>query len=337
MAKSISNLNPQLSPLDDGPTLRQLAKAAQHALEMADRLKEPHYATPEQIEAERFQAQSNALAEESALYAAARSAAANFSVVPLEPMGTSPLLDPKAATNDARLLLKWWQEWPEANPGVALGRVAGLWSLYVEDHAALERLRALAAVEMRDDNDKTWTEYREIGGAAVRLFASTPPFSVRRRGGWGRDYTRGVAEMVQEDRQRQPQTAFVVYSYPSVVSGLDAFDYRARTIGQGLRVMGEGETLVWSGSILEGGIRVTAPSSQPPTAPLWLSKVVGKPRSRKAMAAQREQWEADLRIQNARAIAVEAQLRILENDVLERAAKDRQQAEKVLADELSKG
>jgi hypothetical protein len=189
---------------------------------------------------------------------------------------------------------------PDANVGVALGRIGGLFGLRVEDGEAWERLKAMAAVAKRDtDTDRSWTEYRHIGGDRVRLLAPSQPFSVRYRGGWGRAFDRAAAELTEESRNRDPETGFLVWSYPSVQSGMDAFDYRSRTIAAGLRVMGEGEVLPWSGSILEEGTRVAAPMSRPPEVPLWLAKMLGKPRSRKVMRAAREAYEAALIAQEA--------------------------------------
>jgi Bifunctional DNA primase/polymerase, N-terminal len=117
-------------------------------------------------------------ASDNPLYAAARSAAVNFLVVPLD--GTSPLVDPSEATREPRKLLTWWAEYPDANPGILLGRIGGVFALRVEDNKAYELLKEMAAIPMRDpDTDKTWTEYRDLSGSFVRLLAPSQPFSVR--------------------------------------------------------------------------------------------------------------------------------------------------------------
>lgn len=124
------DFNPQLSWIDgDGPVKRQLAEHAKRSLELAAALRLATL-TPEAIEAERFTAESNALAEENSLYAAARSASAHL-VLPLEPGGARPLVEVSEATRDPRQLLRWWREEPLANPGVRLGRVGGLHALRV--------------------------------------------------------------------------------------------------------------------------------------------------------------------------------------------------------------
>jgi hypothetical protein len=184
-------------------------------------------------------------------------------------MALRHFVDPFEATREPRKLLTWWAEYPEANPGVLLGRIGGVFALRVEDNKALELLKEMAAVPMRDpDTDRSWTEYKDLGGAQVRLLAPSQPFSTRSRGGWGRDFIRAVKELEQEARDRNPQTFFLVWSYPSVQSGQDAFDFKSRTIASGIRLLGEGEVLPWSGAILEDGIQVAAPMWRPPEAPL---------------------------------------------------------------------
>jgi hypothetical protein len=237
---------------------------------------------------------------------------------------------PTEATRDARELFLWWDRWPEANPGVLLGRVGGIFALHVEDNDAWKRLREMAAVPRRDDDGRSWTEYREIGGARVRLLASSEPFSTRSVSGWGRDFQRKVAELAREAVSSQPETGYLVWSYPSVQSGQDAFDFRSRTIAEGIRVLGEGEVLPWSGSVLQGGITVQAPMSRPPEIPLWLAARLGRPRSRKVMAAAREQYEADLRAQDAYWRAVAEAQRETGERALREALRGREKAAKAV-------
>src|SRR5215211_5761520 len=271
MPSTNTDLNPHISILDDPRTKRQIAALAERNLDLGE-ANARHPLKADELERARFQHESNALAEENRLYAAARSAS-SFLILPLD--GEKPLVDPSQATRDPRALFEWWTAWPEANPGVRLGRVGGLFALRVEDDDAYLRLREMAAVEMRDpDTDRTWTEYRELGGALVRLLAPGGSVRYRSRYGWGKGFTRAVNEEDRERQQQHPQTFFLVYSYPSVVSGLDAFDYKARSIGPGLKVLGEGDVLPWNGSILEGDIRVVSPMSQPPEVPLWLAKAI---------------------------------------------------------------
>jgi Bifunctional DNA primase/polymerase, N-terminal len=159
---SANLFNPGLSWLDDGHVKKQIAEQAKRALDMADRMKELPPQTAEQIEAERFQYESNAYASDNPLYAAARAAAVNFLVVPLD--GTTPLVDPFEATREPRKLLTWWAEYPEANPGVLLGRIGGVFALRVEDNKAWELLKEMAAVPMRDpDAGRSWIEYKPLG------------------------------------------------------------------------------------------------------------------------------------------------------------------------------
>jgi hypothetical protein len=296
----VYDLNPHISILEDAPAKRQV-EALQRTLEGLARFKE-HPLNDEQMEREQFQAESNYLAEQNPLYAAARAAAVNFLVVPLD--GTKPLVDPSEASRADRQLFDWWITYPQANPGILLGRIGGTLALRVEDDAAYLRLREMAKVvhpEVEDGRDsvRSFIEFRDLGGFHVRLLPDSRPFSARIRTGWGRPFTRAVIEQNRQEQQQYPQTFWLVFSYPSVTSGMDAFEYRARTIDAGIKLLGEGEVLAWNGATLDDGIRVSAPMSRPPDIPLWLAKTIGKPRSRKVMAAAREAHEAAMRSQDA--------------------------------------
>jgi hypothetical protein len=83
MPKTIYDPNPHISILDDAPTKKKIAEQARRALDMANRQREAPPLSEEQLERERWQAESNALAEANPLYAAARAASANFLVIPL--------------------------------------------------------------------------------------------------------------------------------------------------------------------------------------------------------------------------------------------------------------
>jgi hypothetical protein len=243
------------------------------------------------------------------------------------------------ATRDDRQLYEWWssEEFKDCNPGILLGRIAGVFALRIEDRAALGRLWDMAAYEVHDvDNDKRWTEWREFGGASVRLMAPSQPVSVRSRMGWGRSFTRAIAAEMKEQREHLPQTAWILYSYHPVVSGLDCWEFVSRKVLPGVTLLGEGEVLPFDGAVLDGGVRVSGIAQSPPEVPLWLAKVVGKPRSRRVVAAAREAHEATLRMVNARAIAAEAQLRILEDEARAKAEADRAKAEAILAEVMGK-
>jgi Bifunctional DNA primase/polymerase, N-terminal len=328
MPKSVLDPNPHISILDDGRVKEQIAREARRALEMAQRRRELPL-TAEQIEAERFQYESNEYASQNELYAAARAASA-FLVLPLD--GTSPLVEPSKATRDPRVLFQWWKEHPSANPGVLLGRRGGIFAIRVEDNKAAERLREMAIVPRRDGyKDRSWLEDQGIGGKVVRLVAPSQPFSTRSVGGWGKELDRAAAELVKESRNRNPQTHFLVYSYPPVV-GFDAFDYKTKAIDSGVKLLGDHAVMPWNGAILEGGNRVDASfGGMPPEPPLWLAKRIGKPRSRKVMAAAREAYEAALRTDNAYWMgAVRAQREAAERALWEAQA-EHEKATKALA------
>jgi hypothetical protein len=314
-----------LDIIEDARLKARLVELGRRQQETAEGLKDQHL-TDEQLEAERFQYESNEYAAKNPRYAAARAASANFLVVPLD--GTSPLVKPTDATNDPWQLFNFWDKWPEANIGVALGRVGGALALRIEDDAAYRRLREMATVECHDEDDRTWKELREIGGYSVRLVIPSRSFSMRSRIGWGKAYTRAVNEMLKEDEKGQPETFFLVWSYPPVQSGQDAFNFHSRKVGHGLTLLAEGDVLPWAGSILDGGIQVVAPMSRPPEVPLWLAKTIGKPRSRKAIQAAREAHEAALRASDAYWMGVTRAQREAGERAMREALAEREKAEK---------
>jgi hypothetical protein len=315
--------------VEDARLKARLAELGRRQQETAKLLGDQHL-SDEQIEAEHFQHKSNTLAEENKLYSAARAASANFLVVPLEPHGTEPLVNPLEATNRQEQLYAWWTRHPEANPGVLLGRVGRILALQVDDMAAYSRLREMATVVCHDEDERAWREYRELGGYSVRLVVHSPSFSMRSTIGWGKAYNRAVNAMVREDEQRQPETFFLVWSFPSVVSGNDAFNFRGRKVGQGLTLLAEG-VLPWDGAILEDGVKVVGATSRPPELPLWLASSLGRPRSRKEMSAAREAYEAIQRRDTAHVTAALAVRRVYEEKERQQAIKDREQAERILA------
>jgi hypothetical protein len=102
MPRTITDPNPHLSILEgDGAVKKQIAEQARRSLEMAQRQREAPPLSDEQLEAEKFQFASNAMAEGNPLYAAARAAGVNFLVVPLS--GATPLVKPTDATSGPSL------------------------------------------------------------------------------------------------------------------------------------------------------------------------------------------------------------------------------------------
>jgi hypothetical protein len=330
MAK-VRDPNPHLSYLDgDGQVKEQIAAQIRRAFEMADRQKEAPPLSEEQLERERFQFESNEYASRNPLYAAARAASA-FLVLPLEPGGTSPLVEPSKATRDPRVLFEWWSTWGDANPGVLLGRRGGIFAIRVEDNKAAERLRGMAIVHRPAvGREPSWLEDRGIGGSVVRLVAPSEPFSVRARGGWGAEFDKVVAELQNESRNRNPQTFFLVYSYPPV-TGVDAFDYRTKTIAEGVKLLGDHAVMPWNAAVIDGNRVDASFSGRPPEPPIWLAKWIGNQRSRKVMEAARLAYEAALRADEAHVIG-EAEARRASAEAARRLAlADHERATKALA------
>jgi hypothetical protein len=336
-----------LEIIEDARLKARLAELGRRQQETAEGLKQQR-PTDEQMEAERRQAESNALAEANPLYSAARATSANFLVVPLAPGGTEPLVPLSKATNDARQLYEWWssEEFKDCNPGILLGRVGGVLALQVDDDDALLRLRQMARVdhpEYEDGRDsvRAYVEYREIGGDKVRLVRPSQPVSVRSLSGWGKDVKEALIKRERELWANRPQALWLVWSYPAVQSGMDAHDFRSRKVGPGLTVLGEGDVLPWEGSVIEGPrgelLKVVSPMNRPPEVPLWLGKMLGRPRSRRAMAAARESYEALIRRDNAHVIARIAATRAFEDEARAKAEEDRARAERILAEAMAKG
>jgi hypothetical protein len=178
------------------------------------------------------------------------------------------------------------------------------------------------------DTDRRWTEYRELGGALVRLVRPSGG-PIRTRAAWGRELSRIVAELEQENRP--PEGGWLVYSYPSPV-GVDAFEYRTKTIAESVKLLGDHATMPFGGSILEDGNRVEAAfSGRPPEPPMWLAKRFGNPRSRKAMVAAREGYEAALRVNEAHVLGHAEALRASAEAARRLALADQERASKALA------
>lgn len=69
-----------------------------------------------------------------------------WAVFPLYSRGKTPLTEYgfKDATKDEAQIRRWWQQWPNANLGIATGDVSGFWVLDVDkDHDGFETLDAL--------------------------------------------------------------------------------------------------------------------------------------------------------------------------------------------------
>jgi hypothetical protein len=214
--------------------------------------------------------------------------------------------------------------------------VGGALAVRVENTDAYVRLREMAKVrhpEVEDGRDSVpgYVEYRDLPRYEVRLVAKANPVSMRSVIGWGRNYTRAVNEMLKEDGQRHPETFFLVWSFPHVVTGQDAFNYRSRKVGQGLTILADG-VLPWDGSVLDGGIQVVAPMNRPPTIPTWLSAMLGRPRSRREMIAARGGYESALRVDESHVIGQTEARRASAEAARRLALADSKRAAKALAD-----
>jgi hypothetical protein len=242
----------------------------------------------EQEARERWQWESNLWAEQHPMYSVARSAASNHTIVPLEPKGTAPLVPVSDATRDDRIILEWYQEWPDANVGCPVSRANSLIVLQVEGDAAKARLHESAEYEQNNI-----LQYHSLGAARVTL-QPLHGVSVRHALGWAKAAEQGLQKAREQEQQRRPDIMWLAWGYPFSVDQ-DAWNYPNRRIGSGLTVLGDGDVLPWDGSIL-GDYRVSVAWSTSilPEMPAWLAPKLGRPRSRKEMDGARQQHERDL-------------------------------------------
>jgi hypothetical protein len=293
MTRTVHDPNPQLSWLDDKEVKEQIGQAVERALELSGQLQKAPPLSPEQEERERWQAESNEYAEANPLYAAARATSQRYAIVPLAPLGVEPLIDPSEATRDGPTILQWWRDHPEANVGVVVGRPNNLIALGIQDPKAVERLRELAAVERYDeDTDRRWTEYRPFESTRVYFVSTNGSEHVIRqsRPVWGRKALIRQTEALTYQAWL-PKQFWMVWSYPDVISGMDAFNFPRRRVTAGIEVWGPGEVIPWSGSRFKDGLMIAAPAGPLSTIPPWVAARFGKPRSRKVMAAAREAYD----------------------------------------------
>src|SRR5215211_2339585 len=252
--------------------------------------------SPEQIERERWQWESNAFAQQHPMYAAARAAAIYRAIVPLEPLGRKPLVPPSKATQDEKTILDWWRATPDANIGVPVGRANNLIAMHVEDLTAQVRLRGLTkaqsfAIPEGEEKGKTFTEYLGMNFARVQFAKQGQPF--RQITDWGKQASKKMRAL--EVGNEPPEEHWFVWSYPPIQGGQDAHEFPRRRIATGVQLLGPGEVIPWGGSRLEGRLLLTGPSGPLPEIPTWLAAKIGKPRSRQVMQAAREAWDAALR------------------------------------------
>jgi hypothetical protein len=276
----------------DSDTINKLAALKTRLAVMTSTSQPP--ISPEQMERERWQVESNLYAEQTPLYSAARSAAGNRAILPLEPLGTKPLVPVRDASRDERTILDWWAQWPDANIGVVVGRSHNLIAMKIEDGKAATRLLRLARVEQYDpDNDRRWSEFRPFDGVSLR-YVQTVGRPFRSAIGWGRDFTNKVRALDKE--ALPPEECWWLWSYPDVWTGMDAHEFPPRRVATGVHLLGPGEVIPWSGSRFEGNLALAGPNGPLPMIPTWLASTVGKPRSRKAMRAAREAYDAMQRV-----------------------------------------
>jgi hypothetical protein len=97
-------------------------------------------------------------------------ASQGYAVFPLKPNTKTPLTEHgfKDATKDPEAIRRWWTEWPEANVGVATGRVSGIVVLDIDRKHGVDGAVSAAELEL----PKTLTIRTPSGG--FHLFYKAP-------------------------------------------------------------------------------------------------------------------------------------------------------------------
>jgi Bifunctional DNA primase/polymerase, N-terminal len=258
----------------------KINRVRERAEEMADYAALAPPEPPEVQAVNRIIAEGRWLADHNPLFAAARSASTHYSIVPLEAGGTTPVLPAQEATRDLRRLLEWWQTYPSANVGIVSGCISNIIAVRVGGKAGLETLRQLATVRYHDpDNDCTYEEVRELPAAVVSIGKPGQPVVATnsRSLGWGRQGQARKAREIMDAQRPELQVQYYLMAYPPEQSGQDNRDYKARNLGDGVAILGEGEVIPFSGRLLSGAV-IQAPCLPPPEVPSWFATKYGKER-----------------------------------------------------------
>jgi hypothetical protein len=310
------------------PDVQDQIRALRSRLEVLDATPRPEL-SDEQIERERFQYESNAYALRTPMYAKARSIAVHFAIVPLEPLGTEPLVSPSKATQDPEQLLEYWAQFPDANIGVEVSRSNSLIAMRVEDKQAALRLRRLTAYELRDeDTGRVQQEHHFLD--AAKLYLTRPEsYTSAMIVDWEEKANRKFREMRQ--RSLPPETRWLLWSYPPIATGMDRWDFLARKVVTGVELLAPGTILPWAGSRLEGNLVLAVDSGPLPEIPTWLAERVGRKRSGRAIRAAREAWDAAMRASSGVSDAELLKLATLREQARAEAAAEAKKASAELA------
>lgn len=73
-----------------------------------------------------------------------------YAVFPLQPNGKQPLTEHgfKDASRDAEVIRQWWNKWPEANVGIATGRISGIVVLDVDRKHGVDGVVSAAELDL---------------------------------------------------------------------------------------------------------------------------------------------------------------------------------------------
>lgn len=135
-----------------------------------------------------------------------------YAVFPLQPNGKQPLTEHgfKDATRDAEQLRKWWAQWPDANIGLATGRISGIVVLDVDRKHGVDGVVSAAELDLpptlviRTPSGGYHLFYKSPSSAIVpRRIGVRPGLDVLGEGGYvvaAGSYVNGVPYQIVKNR-----------------------------------------------------------------------------------------------------------------------------------------
>jgi hypothetical protein len=221
------------------------------------------------------------LAERNPLFSAARSVAVHRPVLPLEAGGTTPMVPINEANQDLATLIDWWVQWPEANVGCLAGHFGRLIAVRIGGSPeALEAWRALATISYRDpDSDRVYSELQPMEAAVVTVGEQPPPVRVRNvRLPWGKKAQAQALQDILKGQRPKIIVSYLLWSFPTLESGQDLYDYPRKQLASGVDLLGEGDVIPAGGHLLDGTAIHTPGIGWLPEVPAWFARRYGKAR-----------------------------------------------------------
>jgi hypothetical protein len=273
----------KMSPLERAKEYEEIdrknARNRQRYVELADIADLLPPEPPELQEINQLIYESTVLAESCPAFATARSIALHRPVLPLEPGGTKPMVQPRNATQDLRTLMDWWAQWPLANTGVLAGRLGRLIALGVETEA-VGNLHELATIRYRDDDtDQTFSEIQDLSAAVITIGQVKQGPRIRSFGPlWGKRANEDAMRRLHEEaHERNIAGYYMLWSYPSAESNCDIYDYKGRELAPGVVLQSEGTVIPVAGRLTDSYL-ISGLHAEPPRVPAWFERKYGRAR-----------------------------------------------------------